>query len=167
MIVSNHDQIATDFLQSWALFMNYKYLSCDNHGPFLSVPHDLTDCVWFHSIVSCADRCQADSLGQADSQLHPTSPHISLPTNPPFPPQHPHSSSFQQRSTSSCALKRASCYGNPIQQHIILLSELKRGSISDDVTASREALKSWSQSHQNCLVRACVYIHRYIRVWYV
>lgn len=126
--------------------------------------------------MSCADRCShLNSLNvlrpfsfpylclsfQADSQhLHLTSSHISLPTNPPFPPQHPHPSSFQQHSTSSCALKWASCYGNPIQQHIILLSELKRGSISDDVTVSSGALKSWSRSHQNW---ACVYIHTYIQ----
>lgn len=69
---------------------------------------------------------------------HPRlSPHTSTTTTTSSSPPHPH------------ALKWASCYGNPIQQYVISLSEFKAGSISDDVTASREALKpeSWFFFH--------------------
>lgn len=96
---------------------------------------------------------------------HHFSSHTSWPTNPPFPPQHPQlSPSFQQYSTSPCIENGPVAMVTPIQQHIIPLSEFKRGSISDDVTASRETL---NPDHDSSRVAsrglcACSYARTYV-----
>lgn len=68
--------------------------------------------------------------------------HIEIAATKFFPPQHPDLPPTSSSTPHPLAMKWPSFHGNPIHQHIIPLSELKRGSISDDVIASRETLKS-------------------------
>lgn len=78
------------------------------------------------------------SSSQILTLQHPTPTRI--PNYHPNPP--PSHLPINGSTPQPFALKWASCYGNPIQQHIIPLSEFKRGSIGNDVIASRHALKS-------------------------
>lgn len=85
-------------------------------------------------------------------------------THTPTPNSHPNILNYPRASSRTphpLTLKQASCHGNSIQPHIIPLSEFKeRGSISDDVIASSEPLKSWSRFLRSGSPgqRSCVFV---------